>query len=149
VQTDFGALLPNGERNLLYGSFGHDRVAIESRSIQFENEANGARSLTFSVAVSLTPYEEQLWRFRQQMLGWFGGLMALLLLSLAALLHWVLAPARRMEREIRAVEGRSEALSGATRASCPGSPPTSTPCWSGNANASAVTATRSVIWRTA
>jgi two-component system sensor histidine kinase PhoQ len=113
VQTDFGALLPSGERNLLYGSFGHDRVAIESRSIQFENEANAARSLTFSVAVSLTPYEEQLWRFRQQMLGWFVGLMAVLLLTLAALLHWVLAPARRMEREIRAVEeGRSEALSG-------------------------------------
>ena len=113
VPTDFGAMLPSGERNLLYGSFGHDRVAIESRSIQFENDASGARSLTFSVAVSLSPYEEQLWRFRQQMLGWFVGLMAVLLLTLAALLHWVLAPARRMEREIRAVEeGRSEALSG-------------------------------------
>jgi two-component system, OmpR family, sensor histidine kinase PhoQ len=113
VSTDFGALLPSGERNLVYGSFGHDRVAIESRSIEFEGDTSGARSLTFSVAVSLSPYEEQLWRFRQQMLGWFMGLMAVLLLTLAALLHWVLAPARRMEREIRAVEeGRSEALSG-------------------------------------
>ena len=113
AHSDFGAPLPSGQRNIFYGSFGHDRVAIESRSIQFESDANGPRSLTFSVAVSLTPYEEQLWRYRQQMVGWFIGLMAVLLLTLAALLHWVLAPARRMEREIRAVEeGRSETLGG-------------------------------------
>ena len=113
AHSDFGAPLPSGQRNIFYGSFGHDRVAIESRSIQFESDASGPRSLTFSVAVSLTPYEEQLWRYRQQMVGWFIGLMTVLLLTLAALLHWVLAPARRMEREIRAVEeGRSETLGG-------------------------------------
>jgi two-component system sensor histidine kinase PhoQ len=38
--------------------------------------------------------------------------MVLLLLTLAALLRWVLAPLRRMEREIRAVEeGRNDSLS--------------------------------------
>ena len=91
--------------------FGHDRVAIESRAIQFEDDPNGARALTFSVAVSLSPYEQQLWRFRQQLVGWFIGLMLLLLVTLAALLRWVLAPVRRMEREIHEVEeGRSETL---------------------------------------
>ncbi len=65
------------------------------------------------MAVSLSPYEEQLWRFRRQLLGWFVGLMLLLLLTLAALLRWVLAPVRRMEREIHEVEeGRSEKLGG-------------------------------------
>jgi two-component system, OmpR family, sensor histidine kinase PhoQ len=63
------------------------------------------------VAVSLTPYQEQLWRFRQKMLGSFTGLFLLLLLVLAALLRWVLAPVRRLEREINEVEeGRSEVL---------------------------------------
>jgi two-component system sensor histidine kinase PhoQ len=111
LDTDFGALLTHGERDLTYGSFDHDRVAIESRAIQFEDDPTGAHALTFSVAVSLGPYQEQLWRFRQQLLGWFIGLMLVLLVTLAALLHWVLAPVRRMEREIHAVEeGRSETL---------------------------------------
>ena len=108
---DFGPLLAQGERSYSYAVVGHDRVAIESRGLQFEDDAQNTRSLTFSVAVSLTPYEAQLWRFRQKMLGSFSGLFLLLLLVLAALLRWVLAPVRRLEREIHEVEeGRSEVL---------------------------------------
>jgi two-component system, OmpR family, sensor histidine kinase PhoQ len=108
---DFGPLLAQGERSYSYTVVSHDRVAIESRGLQFEDDAQNTRSLTFSVAVSLTPYEEQLWRFRQKMLGSFSGLFLLLLLVLAALLRWVLAPVRRLEREINEVEeGRSEVL---------------------------------------
>jgi two-component system sensor histidine kinase PhoQ len=110
---DFGPLLAEGGRSFSYGEFGHDRVAIESRGLEFEDDPNNPKPITFSVAVSLTPYEEQLWRFRRQMLGWFTGLMLLLLVVLAALLHWVLAPVRRLEREIHEVEeGRSETLGG-------------------------------------
>jgi two-component system, OmpR family, sensor histidine kinase PhoQ len=111
LSSDFGALLVPGERNLAYAAFGHDRVAIESRAIQFADDPNGKRTLTFSVAVSLSPYEEQLWRFRRELIGWFAGLMLVLLATLAALLRWVLGPVRRMEREIHEVEeGRCEAL---------------------------------------
>jgi two-component system sensor histidine kinase PhoQ len=110
---DFGPLLSEGGRSFSYGDFGHDRVAIESRGLEFEDDPNNPKPITFSVAVSLTPYEEQLWRFRRQMLGWFSGLMLLLLVVLAALLHWVLNPVRRLEREIHEVEeGRSEVLGG-------------------------------------
>ncbi len=113
VAVDFGPLLPRGQRSLEYSSFGHERVAIESRAIRFEDDARNTETLTFSVAVSLSPYEEQLWQFRRQLLGWFVGLMLALLLTLAALLNWVLAPVRRMEREIHEVEeGRSETLGG-------------------------------------
>jgi two-component system, OmpR family, sensor histidine kinase PhoQ len=113
VTSDFGPLLTGGERSLSYETFGHDRVAIERRAIQFEDDPNDTRGLTFSVAVSLSPYEEQVWRFRQELVGWFIGLMLVLLVALAALLRWVLAPVRRMEREIHDVEeGRSEALGG-------------------------------------
>jgi len=100
----FGALLVPGERNLAYAAFGHDRVAIESRAIQFADDPSGKRTLTFSVAVSLSPYEEQQWRFRRELIGWFAGLMLVLLVTMAALLHWVLGPVRRMEREIHEVE---------------------------------------------
>src|SRR6266481_4874504 len=111
LSSDFGALLVPGERNLAYAAFGHDRVAIESRAIQFADDPKGKRTLTFSVAVSLSPYEEQLWRFRRELVGWFAGLMLVLLATLAALLRWVLGPVRRMEREIHEMEeGRCEAL---------------------------------------
>jgi two-component system, OmpR family, sensor histidine kinase PhoQ len=111
LASDFGPLLLASQRRLSYTTFGHDRVAIESRAIQFQDDPNGARALTFSVAVSLSPYEEQLWGFRRELVGWFIGLMLVLLVTLAALLHWVLAPVRRMEREIHEVEeGRSDTL---------------------------------------
>ena len=111
LNSDFGRLLSGGARNLSYGTFGDDRVAIASRSIEFEGEAAAARSLTFSVATSLSPYQQELWRFRRKLGSWFVSLMLLLLVTLAALLRWVLAPVRRMEREIHEVEeGRRERL---------------------------------------
>ena len=111
LQIDFGPPLTQGDRQFSYAMVGHGRVAIESRGISFQDEAKQGEPLTFSVAVSLTPYEQQLWLFRSRLLGWFTGLMLLLLVSLAALLRRVLAPLRRLEREIHQVEeGRSETL---------------------------------------
>jgi len=111
LNADFGPLLRSGERSFSYADFGHDRVAIESRAIQFADTDSPAGTYTFSVAVSLSPYEEQLWEFRRQLFGWFAGLMLALLVTLAALLRWVLSPLRRMEREIGEVEeGRTEKL---------------------------------------
>ncbi|MGH8298083.1 MAG: ATP-binding protein [Steroidobacteraceae bacterium] len=111
VTIDFGAPLTQGERQFSDAMVGHERVEIESRGISFQDDPKQGQALTFSVAVSLTPYEEQLWIFRSRMLGWFTGLMLLLLVSLAALLRRVLAPLRRLEREIHEVEeGRSEKL---------------------------------------
>jgi two-component system, OmpR family, sensor histidine kinase PhoQ len=111
LNSDFGPLLRPGERTLHYAIFGRNRVAVESRAIQFQDDPEELHGLTFSVAVSLTPYEEQLLRFRQEMSGWFAGLMALLLVALAALLRWALSPVRRMEREIHEVEeGHSASL---------------------------------------
>ncbi len=112
VPVDFGPPLAQGDRTFTYTIVGHTRVATESRGISFADDPKEqGHALTFSVAVSLTPYEEQLWIFRSRMLGWFTGLMVLLLVSLAALLRLVLTPLRRLEREIHEVEeGRSEML---------------------------------------
>ena len=108
----FGPLLKLGARSISFATFGsHYRVAIESRAIQFADDPQEPQGFTFSVAVSLTPFEEQLSRFRQELIGWFVGLTALLLAVLAVLLRWVLAPVRRMEREIHEVEeGRSDTI---------------------------------------
>src|SRR5581483_11053229 len=111
TSIDFGPLLSQGDRSFFYTQVGRERIAVESRGLQFENEDPNVRSLTFSVAVSLSPYEQQLLRFRQKMLGSFSALMFALLLTLAALLRWVLSPMRRLEREIHDVEeGRIEVL---------------------------------------
>jgi two-component system, OmpR family, sensor histidine kinase PhoQ len=109
---DFGPARAPGIRDISYASNGHERIEIESRGIEFEDRT-GHVQLTFSVAASLTPYEQQLWAFRRRLFGWFSGLMLLLLAALAGLLRWVLSPVRRMEREIHEVEeGRSDALGG-------------------------------------
>jgi len=110
--VDFGPPLDPGARRLAYTTRGKEKLAIASRGIQFE-DAQGSWELTFSVAASLAPYEQQLWSFRRELFGWFIGLMLLLLVTLAGLLRWVLAPVRRLEREIHDVEeGRSDTLGG-------------------------------------
>ncbi len=113
AEVDFGPPLAQGERRFFYAMAGHRRLAIESRGVAFADDPSGAKPVTFSVAVSLTPYEEQLWEFRRRMVLWFSVLMFLLLATLAILLRAVLAPVRRLEREIHEVEaGRSEVLGG-------------------------------------
>ena len=112
ASIDFGPPRRPGNRDISYGSNEHERIEIESRGIEFEDRT-GHVELTFSVAASLTPYEQQLWAFRRQLFGWFTGLMLVLLAALAGLLRWVLSPVRRMEREIHDVEeGRRDALGG-------------------------------------
>src|SRR5262249_22969408 len=45
LQADFGTLLTHGERNLVYATFSHEGVAIESRAIQFDDDPSGANAL--------------------------------------------------------------------------------------------------------
>ena len=75
------------------------------------------RSFVYSVAENLEPYYAQLNRFRGQLFGWFGVLMLLLLGALAFLLRRLLAPLRRVEHEIEAIEagGLTELGSGYPR----------------------------------
>jgi two-component system sensor histidine kinase PhoQ len=111
ADINFGPELKTGEKDFHPAQVGDEEVAIASRGISFEDEARVRRNLTFSVAVSLTPYQEQLWSLRRQLFGWFFGLALVLLATLGALLRWVLAPVRRLEREINAVEaGAMETL---------------------------------------
>ena len=111
AQINFGPMLAQGDRRFFYAMAGHSRLAVESRGVSFADDPGDGGPVTFTVAVSLTPYEQQLWEFRRRMVLWFSALMLLLLATLAVLLRAVLAPVRRLEREIHEVEeGRSEVL---------------------------------------
>lgn len=110
---DFGPPLPPGEARTTRATLPDgEGLVIASRGIAWGDESGASRNLTFTVATSLAPAEQQMLRFRTQVFGWFAGLTVLLLFVLVALLRWTLAPARQLEREIRAVEaGERESLS--------------------------------------
>lgn len=69
---------------------------------QFRNGVT--RPFVYSAAESLEPYYANLNRLRGRLFGWFGALMAMLLGAFAVLLRRLLAPLRRVEREIEAIE---------------------------------------------
>src|SRR4051812_40079191 len=109
---DFGPMRAAGVRHISYGDNGHERIEIASRGIEFEDRT-GHVELTFSVAASLTPYEQQLWAFRRQLFGWFSGLMLLLLAALAGGLRSGVCPGGRMERGVRGRGGGRRGVLGA------------------------------------
>lgn len=64
-------------------------------------------------AVSLEPYRERQQSFRRNLIGWFGGMTATMLIVIALLLRLVLRPVARLERQVRDVElGRRSQLTG-------------------------------------
>lgn len=85
------------------GSDGGEVFAL-SLGIEWQLGDSNNLPLVVSVAESMSAFNAQVQRFRRQLLGWFAGLALLLLAAEALLLGWVLAPLRRAEREVRAIE---------------------------------------------
>lgn len=112
TEIDFPASVARGARSFqrLQASDG-TRVFALSTGIDWELNGNGNLGLVVNVAESQSAFAAQVRRFRRQLLGWFGGLMALMLAAQALLLGWVLSPLRRAESEVRAIEhGERSAL---------------------------------------
>ena len=82
---------------------------VLASGLSWEIRPGTSRDFVFSVATDLRVYNAQLQRYRGQLLGWFLGLAILLLVALAVLLRWVLAPVRRIEAQIREIESGSRA----------------------------------------
>jgi two-component system sensor histidine kinase PhoQ len=59
---------------------------------------------TFAIGASLEPYVQRQRAFRRNLIGWFTGLTATMVVVLGGLLTFVLHPLRRLERQVRAVE---------------------------------------------
>jgi two-component system, OmpR family, sensor histidine kinase PhoQ len=79
-------------------------VLALGRRLEWQFDNGATRSFVYSVAEDLGPYYAQLNGFRGRLFGWFGVLMLLLLGALAILLRRLLAPLRRVEKEIEAIE---------------------------------------------
>ena len=89
-------------------------VLALSRRLEWQFDNGETRSFVYSVAEDLGPFYAQLNNFRNQMFGWFGALMLLLLGAIAILVRRLLAPLRRVEKEIEAIEtGEMTELGGA------------------------------------
>ena len=90
-----------------------ERLAVYSRGRLLENAPGPAVLLAFSVAEDTAAQRQQRQRFREALIGGFGGLALLLLTALAWGLRRGLEPLRRLEREIAQLEGGARtALSG-------------------------------------
>jgi two-component system, OmpR family, sensor histidine kinase PhoQ len=102
---DFGPTLPAGGRDFRFLDGGRSGpLAAASRGLRWDDESGRSRELTFTVATGLASYADQLASFRSGLLRGFGVLAALLLLTLAVLLRWVLRPLRQLAVQIREVE---------------------------------------------
>jgi two-component system, OmpR family, sensor histidine kinase PhoQ len=94
-----------GSRDFRYSrDVRNERLAVVSRGLLWEGDSGRSRDLTFTVATSLEPYNQQLATFRRGLLSSFAILAAALLLTLALMLRWVLSPLRHLATQIRAVE---------------------------------------------
>ena len=111
---ELGMRLPVGGVDFRYlRSSDGTPVAELSRGLQWDYAAGASKILVFTAADSTEQQRRQLWRFRQQMAGWFGALVLVLLATMAWMMRRALAPVRRLEREIAAVEsGQSQGLGG-------------------------------------
>lgn len=79
-------------------------VLALSRKLEWQFDNGETRSFIYSVAEDLGPYYAQLNGFRGGLFGWFAALIALMLGAIAILVRRLLAPLRRIEKEIEAIE---------------------------------------------
>ena len=111
---NLGSKLPVGAQTFRY-LIARDgtTVAELSRGLQWNYGDGLKKNLVFTAADSTAPQMRQLSLFRRRMAGWFGGLAAALLATMAWMMRRALAPVRRLEQEISAVElGAAQQLGG-------------------------------------
>jgi len=84
-----------------------------SFGILWEDAQGRGLAYTVAVAEQVERLEQRVERFRATLFGWLGGAALLLLLAQGWVLHWGLAPLRRLAEDLGEIEaGRAEALGG-------------------------------------
>lgn len=81
---------------------------MSSLGVRWENP-DETRDYTFSVAETLDGYFAEVGRFRRSLWGWLSALAVALLALQGTVLRWGLAPLRRVERDLAAVESGIQA----------------------------------------
>jgi two-component system sensor histidine kinase PhoQ len=107
-----GEVLQAGQRTLVRRVLGSgDEVLLLGLGINWELGPEAVPAFQVFAASELAPYREQVAQFRRQLLGWFSGVMFVLLAALWLALRSGLAPLRRMADEIARIErGEREQL---------------------------------------
>lgn len=69
--------------------------------------------ITFNVQADLTNFNQQIFDYRATLWSWLAGMAFLLLFALSLVLYWGLAPLRKVEDEVNAIEnGQQETIKG-------------------------------------
>ena len=102
---DFGPPLTAGGRDFRFlTDLQGARLAAVSRGLHVEADGGGSHNLTVTVVTDLAPFDTQVGDFRRGLVKGFTALAISLLVALALLLRWALAPLRRLATQIHAVE---------------------------------------------
>lgn len=100
-----------GERSYSELEWAHLPVATYRFDIGWEMEDGSLHKYRWQLIEDLTPYREQLQKYRTQLWGGLGVLAAVLTATLIFIMHWGLRPVRNLAAEIVALqEGRQERL---------------------------------------
>jgi len=92
--------------------FYQENFAVEwDDSAEVEGE-HKSHIFVISVAQSMEAYNARLKSFRTRLFSWFAVLIGIMLISIAALMRWVLQPLRRVEEEVSEIDsGQRDLLS--------------------------------------
>lgn len=113
VDLATGATLNAGQRTLTRRDLADGtRALMLGVAINWELGPTATPAFQVFTAADLAASERQLGQFRRQLLGWFSGVMLVLLAALWLAIRFGLQPLRRMSGEIAAIEkGGRDALS--------------------------------------
>lgn len=112
VSLSWPGPVPPGQRR--FARIASDRQDYGCLSFGVTYVSDEARAnFTFSVAEELTAFMAEIRGFRAHLWGWLATAAVLLLLTQGALMRWSLAPLRRVERDLAAIEkGQRRQLTG-------------------------------------
>jgi len=118
--SSIGANLPAtppsavGEMNFLSLMFADGTAALAlSFGVEYESAGGKSTHFTFRAVETIAATQAEVSRFRRSLWGWLGAAAVLLLAAQGAILHWGLAPLRRVADELRQVDtGEREQLTG-------------------------------------
>jgi len=116
-ELDFSMLLSRepvervGERLYSERDWGDREVGVYRFDIGWEMHDGSLRKYRWQLIEDLTPYREELGKYRTQLWGGLGALAVILTATLIVVMQWGLRPVRNLAAEIVALqEGRQERL---------------------------------------
>jgi len=103
-----------GEMNFSPLSFADGTAVLAlSFGVEYESARGRATHFTFRAMETVVAAQAEILRFRRSLWGWLGAAALLLLAAQGAILHWGLAPLRRVADELKQIDaGERELLTG-------------------------------------